>query len=324
MARRRSKRACQAPRRGCRRASGERRAPAVDARRLHRRRHRDVRDEAALPRRCRAPAAGRRRASRARRRGDARSGTAGRSRTARAAASAGRSPGSRSGRAAAADVQADTTISVAPSSRAASSPVTALVRPGPVVVNTSTGRPVASDASVAANAAPLSWRKWRTRRRLADIACQSIAIAPPDTPNACSTPSASRSSTSADASETAAALEAVNGDPPEAARRGVRRAMPPCSARPAAPAHHRADACQPGQHQAQRGGLGHRRDDGGVERPDRVARCPGAGPDSLPRSCRASGSRRRWLLSRSTQGVSRCGQAGGLPLMHGPEPWPTP
>ena len=59
----------------------------------------------------------------------------------------------------AAEVQADTTISVAPSSRAASSPVSALVRPGPVVVNTSTGRPLASDASVAANAAPLSWRQ---------------------------------------------------------------------------------------------------------------------------------------------------------------------
>ena len=118
----------------------------------------------------------------------------------------------------AAEVQADTTISVAPSSRAASSPVSALVRPGPVVVNTSTGRPLASDASVAANAAPLSWRQWRTRRRLADIACQSIAIAPPDTPNACSTPSASRSSTSADASETAAGAGGSQRRSTEAAR----------------------------------------------------------------------------------------------------------
>ncbi len=42
------------------------------------------------------------------------------------------------------------------SSRAATIPVSALVSPGPVVVNSTVGRPLAKPASMAANAAPVS------------------------------------------------------------------------------------------------------------------------------------------------------------------------
>ena len=112
-----------------------------------------------------------------------------------------------------ADEQADTRISFAPSARAASRPVSAFVRPGPVVVNTSTGRPVAKWLSAAANAAPLSWRKWQTCKALADIACHNAAIAPPETPKACRTPARSRPSTSTAASvgRTAIAAASVEG-----------------------------------------------------------------------------------------------------------------
>ena len=77
-----------------------------------------------------------------------------------------RSPGSRSARAVPPAVAADSTMIFAPSLRARpSTPVNALVRPGPVVVKTTTGRSLAKCASTAANAAPLSWRKWRTAER---------------------------------------------------------------------------------------------------------------------------------------------------------------
>ena len=94
-----------------------------------------------------------------------------------------------------------------------------------------------------------------------------MAMAPPDTPKACSTPSASRSSASADASDTraaGAAFKATHRDrPPRVARgevvEGLRLFL-------RLAAHQGAEACQPGQHQRHCFGLGHRGDHGGVQR----------------------------------------------------------
>ena len=92
-------------------------------------------------------------------------------------------------------------------------PVSALVRPGPAVVNTSTGRRVASDASTAANAAPASWRVWTSRIGLRRNPSANAAMPPPSTPNAWRTPSA--------ASSRAISAEAVN------ALASDQRALPP-------------------------------------------------------------------------------------------------
>lgn len=88
-----------------------------------------------------------------------------------------------------APVTADTTNTRAPSQRAATRPFNAFNRPGPVVVKTRTGLPVAREASAAENAAPASWRVCTTRRPLLPRASAKVAQAPPMRPKACSIPS---------------------------------------------------------------------------------------------------------------------------------------
>src|SRR5580704_1201194 len=77
-----------------------------------------------------------------------------------------------------AGVEAETRMTFAPSHLAATMPVMALVMPGPVVVTTTTGRPVASDASMAAKAAPDSWRKCMNAMGLRASATANGTMAP--------------------------------------------------------------------------------------------------------------------------------------------------
>src|SRR5690606_42065497 len=81
-------------------------------------------------------------------------------------------------------------------------PVTKLVKPGPVVATTTANFPLASDDSMAANAAPVSLRQCINRMGLLDSAAQNGAMPPPNTPKACSTPSSTSAATNASEAET--------------------------------------------------------------------------------------------------------------------------
>lgn len=94
-------------------------------------------------------------------------------------------------------VHAESRMIWAPSPRAAIMPVSEFISPGPVVVNTAAGAPVAKCASVAAKTAPDSCRQCITFMLLADRAPQMAAIAPPETPKAWRTPNADNRSTMA-------------------------------------------------------------------------------------------------------------------------------
>ena len=305
---------------------GERRARALDARRLHRRRHRDVRDEAAVPRRCRARAA---------------AATSGQSRaSSRRCAKWNSGPLSYSPRGSVcgrlswiAKRPRAGAPTCRPTPRSASrlrrappaGPVTALVRPGPVVVNTSTGRPLAKRrlgrrerraALVAevAHAQPARrhrvpehrHRAARDAERLLDAEREQVVD------------QRRRERDRGGGWRRSTAIQRRAASPRGAVDAGLAQRLPwrrrTIVPTPASPASIRPTVA----------GSGTAVITAVLSGPTVVAALAGCAPDSLPRSCRASGSRRRSELSRSTQGVSRCGQAGGLPLMHGPEPWPTP
>jgi hypothetical protein len=89
------------------------------------------------------------------------------------------------------EVRGEIRMSLAPSCRAATRPLSVFVSPGPVVQKTATGRPPAMPPSIAANTAPCSWLK-HTWFSPSIRARQTRAIPPPGTPKAHSTPRCER------------------------------------------------------------------------------------------------------------------------------------
>ncbi len=123
-------------------------------------------------------------------------------------------------------VAPESSTTLAPSQRAAVTPVNTFNVPGPVVAKTTVGRRVAKWASVAAKAAPVSWRKWHSViDSFSTSASNKRAIAPPLTPKACRTPRSARWRTRAETTEASRVSSSGSGDTMGAIRGSARLLM---------------------------------------------------------------------------------------------------